>query len=503
MPPVSFNTIPKDVRVPLFYAEMDNSQAGFFTQNQKILLIGQKLTAGTAATGEALLVAKTDDAKEQFGIGSMLARMHEIVRKNDAVGEVWCIALADDGAAVAATGKISVAGPASGSGSIYLYIAGQLVKAGVTAGDTATAIATSLAAAINAVSELPVTAAVNGINAFEVDITAKWKGQTGNDIKIVENYRGSASGEKTPAGVALTITAMASGSANPDLAAAVTAMGDEEYDFIIHPYTDTANLDLLKIEMDDSTGRWSYSRQIYGHSYSAKRDTFANLQSFGTARNDQHASIAGFEPTVPNPVWEYAAAYGSRNAVFIKADPARPTQTGQLVGILAPKEGNRFVLSERETLLKNGIATSYVAGGSVRVERAITTYQKNSFDQPDTSYLDSETMHTSSTIIRRLRSAVTNKYPRHKLANDGTRFGAGQAIVTPNIIRGAMLDEYTQMEQIGLVENAVLFNQYLIVERDATDPNRINVLFPADYVNQLRVFALLNQFRLEYPSTAA
>jgi phage tail sheath gpL-like len=499
---ISFNTIPQDVRVPLFYAEMDNSQAGYFTQNQKILLIGQMLSSGIASAGQALLVAKTDDAKEQFGVGSMLARMHEAVRKQDAVGEVWCIALDDDGAGVAATGKVAIAGPATGSGTIYLYIAGQLVKTGVTSGDTDADIATAMAASVNAVTDLPVTAEVNGTNDNEVDLTAKWKGATGNDIKLIENYRGSASGEKTPAGVSLTITAMASGATDPDIAAAITAMGDEEYDFIIHPYTDTANLDALKAEMDDSTGRWSYSRQIYGHSYTAKRDTFANLQSFGTNRNDQHATLAGFEPTVPNPSWEYAAAYGGRNAVFIKADPARPTQTGQLVGILPATEGNRFILSERETLLKNGVATSYVAGGYVRVERAITTYQKNSFDQPDTSYLDSETMHTSSTIIRRLRSAVTNKYPRHKLGSDGTRFGAGQAIVTPNIIRGAMLDEYTQMERIGLVENAGLFNQHLIVERDETDPNRVNVLFPADYINQLRVFALLNQFRLQYPNAA-
>ncbi|WP_342230296.1 hypothetical protein, partial [Yersinia enterocolitica] len=29
-------------------------------------------------------------------------------------------------------------------------------------------------------------------------------------------------------------------------------------------------------------------------------------------------------------------------------------------------------------------------------------------------------------------------------------------------------------------------------------PNRLDVLFPPDYVNQLRVFAVLNQFRLQY-----
>lgn len=498
---ISFNTIPNDLRVPLFYAEMDNSQAGYFTQSQKTLLIGQKLATGTASVNTPMLVSRTDEAKQEFGVGSMLASMHEVVRKNDPLGEVWCIALADDDAAVAATGKVSITGPATASGTIYLYVAGQLVKTGVTTGDAATAIATAMVAAINANKNLPVTAAVNGTNAYEVDLTARWKGETGNDITLMLNYYGSAGGEKTPAGVAMTITAMASGATNPDIADAIAVMGDEEYDFIIHPYTDTANLNALRDEMNDTTGRWAYNRQVYGHVYTAKRDTLANLVTFGSARNDQHNTIAGFEATVPSPVWEYAAAYGSRNAVFIKADPARPTQTGALTGILPATQGSLFTLAERQSLLSNGVASSYTQGGVVKVERAITTYQKNQFDELDTSYLDSETLHTSSTVIRRLRSAVTSKYPRHKVADDGTRFGAGQAIVTPNIIRGTMIDEYFQMERIGLVENAALFAKYLIVER-AEDPNRMNVLFPADYVNQLRVFALINQFRLQYPETA-
>jgi len=38
----------------------------------------------------------------------------------------------------------------------------------------------------------------------------------------------------------------------------------------------------------------------------------------------------------------------------------------------------------------------------------------------------------------------------------------------------------------------------LIVERNADDPNRLDVLLPPDLVNQLRVFAVLAQFRLQY-----
>lgn len=494
---ISFSNIPANVRVPLFYAEMDNSQAGYFIQNQRTLLIGQKLAAGTAAANTPYLVARVDEAKTLFGLGSMLARMHEMYRLNDSFAEVWCIALDDAGAGVTATGTVAVTGTATAGGTLSLYIAGQRVQIAVAASDTATAVGAALAAAINANTALPVTAnAVTGT----VTVTARHKGSLGNDIKLVLNYRGNLGGEATPAGLSVNITPMASGATDPALTDAITAMGDEEYDFIIHPYTDTTSLDALGTELNDVTGRWAWDRQVYGHAYTAKRGTLGNLVALGTARNDQHATIAGFEADVPNPAWEYAAAYGARNAKFISIDPARPTQTGELVGILPARAGQRFLLTERQTLLNSGIATSYVGGGTVRVERAITTYQKNTWNQADPSYLDSETLHTSAYVIRKLRYVVTQKYPRHKVANDGTRFGAGQAIVTPNVIRGEMIAAYGEMEELGIVENAKAFAEHLIVERDPVDPNRVNVLYPADYVNQLRVFALLNQFRLQYPA---
>jgi phage tail sheath gpL-like len=227
----------------------------------------------------------------------------------------------------------------------------------------------------------------------------------------------------------------------------------------------------------------------------------SDLVSFGMTRNDQHHTVAAIDADCPNPCWEYAAAYGGANAVDIASDPARPTQTTPLLGLLAPRAGNRFLFEDRLALLSFGIASSFISGGQLRVERAITTYQQNTFGAPDTSYLDSETLHTSAYVLRALKSVITSKYPRHKLADDGTRFAAGQAIVTPAVIKGELCAVYGQMEYLGIVENLDTFKQYLIVERDTTDPNRVNVLFPPDYVNQLRVFAVLNQFRLQYPAS--
>lgn len=496
---ISFNTIPAGIRVPMFYAEMDASQAGYFTQAKRTLMIGQMVTGSTAVAGTPYLVNTTDFAKTLFGTGSMLARMHKFARLQDPLGEIWCIPLADDGAGVVATGTTTVAGTATAAGTIPLYIAGQKVGVAVALNDAAATVATSIAAAVQAATDLPVSAAAVGA---VVTYTSKWKGLTANDIMVSDSFLGQSGSEALPSGITLTHVAMNSGATNPSLAAAITAMGDIEYDYVIHPYTDATSLNLLATEMNDTSGRWCYARQVYGHSYSALRGTSGTLVTAGTARNDQHATIPGFENDVPNPSWEYAAAYGSRNAVYLNVDPARPTQTGELTGILAARPGKRFLLSERQTLLNSGIATSYVGGGTVRIERAITTYQKNAFNQGDPSYLDSEVMHQNATIIRRLRNVITTKYPRHKLAADGTRFAAGQAIVTPSVIRGEMVAEYYNMELDGLVENHDLFAKYLIVEIDANNPNRLNVLLPPDLVNQLRIFAVLNQFRLQYPANA-
>lgn len=500
---VAFNNIPANVRVPLFYAEMDNTQAGYFAQNKRALLIGQKLAAGSATVNTPYMVGTTDQAKSLFGAGSMLARMHAQYRRQDPVGELWCIAVADAGAGVAATGTITVAGPATAAGTINLYIAGQLVQVAVGASDTANAIATAINAAVNAATDLPVTASVA---SAVVTLTCKWKGQTGNDISVLDSFRGSAGGQSLPAGVTLTYSGsgfLTAGATNPTLTGnAITAMGDDEYDFVIHPYTDSTSLDAFATEYNDVAGRWAWSRQVYGHCYTALRGTLSALTTAGGLRNDPHHTIAAIDNDCPTPCWEYAAAYGGANSAALQVDVARPTQTLALNGVLVPRAGKRFLLTERQSLLNYGIATSYVAGGYVRVERAITTYQKNTWGQSDPSYLDSETLHTLAEVTRRLRNRITQKYPRHKLANDGTRFGAGQAIVTPSVARGELIAEYADMEELGLVENQALFTKYLIVERDSGNPNRLNVLLPPDLVNQLRIFAMLNQFRLQYGTNA-
>ena len=70
--------------------------------------------------------------------------------------------------------------------------------------------------------------------------------------------------------------------------------------------------------------------------------------------------------------------------------------------------------------------------------------------------------------------------------------------MTPGLIKSSLIAQYRQDMFSGLVENMSAFKAHLICERDTNDPNRVNVLYPPDLINQLRVFAVLAQFRLQY-----
>ena len=493
---VPFKNIPQNLRVPLFYAEVDNSQANSGQQTQRALIIGQKTSAGNGVVDVPVICSSEAQAITLGGIGSMLHLMVKAYRAADPSGELWVLPVADNGSGTAAAGSINFTAAATSNGTLNLYIAGLNVPLPVASTQTAAQLATALAGAINANGSLPVTAAVDGMTSSKVDITAKNAGVNGNTIDIRTNYYGAANGEVDPAGLAYTIVAMASGATNPVLATALANIATQSYDFIVQPYTDTTSMTSMSAYLNDTAGTWSWEEQFYGHAFTAFVGTLSAIITKTTSLNDQHTTVLGYNNS-PTPDFVVAADLAGTAAPSIRADPARPLQALAMSTMLPPPLASRFALTDRNTLLYDGCSTFNVAqDGTILLENIITTYQKNGFSQPDDSYLEIETMFTLVAVLRTLASVVTSRYARVKLAADGTKFAAGSAIVTPSTIKSDLIAEYQQLEYNGLVQNTAAFAQALIVEQNATNPNRVDVLWPGTLINQLRIFALLAQFRL-------
>lgn len=489
---ISFNQIPINLRVPGAYLEIDNSQAvtGLGILPAKVLVVGQMLPAGTGEALKATRILSNKQAIGLFGRGSMLARMLDKGKKANDFVEVWAIPLVDLPAGVAATGSIAVTGTATSAGIVSLLIAGRLVRVGVQAGQTAAATATAIVAAIAAEPDLPVTAAVEGDPASSVKLTARHKGLCGNDLDIRVNYY---RGEETPAGLTLAITAISGGAGNPDIAPVFASIGDEWFTDFVMPYRDAPNLSALEEEL---ASRFGPMRMIDGHAYAATGGTHGEISTIGESRNSPHLSILGLA-RCPTPPEEIAAVLAVASAFALANDPARPVQTLTLPGVLAPALEDRFSAAERNLLLHSGISTATVdAGGNVVIERVCTTYRETVTGLDDPSYLNIETLKTLTYLRYDTRTFFWRKYPRHKLADDGTRFGPGQPVMTPKVAKAELVARFILWEEAGLVEGREQFKADLFVERDGTDKDRLNAIIPPDIINQLRVFAGLVQFRL-------
>lgn len=487
---VPFATIPQNLRTPLFFVEFDNSMANTATATQRTLLIGQMLDGAVGKDSIPERITSGMQAAERFGRGSMLHTEADAYFRNDTVGEVWVLPLADTESQTAAAGKLKITSAANDTGVISLYIAGIRVQMAVVATDTAEVIATGLAKVINRNANLPVTAAAE---TDTVTLTAKNKGAHGNGIDIRLNYLGLTGGESTPSGFEMTVTAMTGGNGSPDLLNGLANLKDRSFDFIVNPYTDTASLDVVKTFLAD---RWAWDKQLYGHSYGVITGTYGQLADLGEKRNDQHASLLGVNGS-PSPDYQWSAAYTGAITQSLRNDPGRPLQTLVISGVLPPDDTKILELTERNNLLHSGISTFTVDDdGTVRVENIITTYQKNAYGDNDDSYLQVETLYLLMFVSRYLRTQVTSKFGRMKLAEDGTRFAPGAAIVTPNVIKAELIAQYGFLEFNGHVQDAKGFAKGLKVERNSQNPNRVDVLWTGTLINQLRVFALLNQFRL-------
>ena len=488
---VDFNGIPSDILTPGVYVEFDNSLAvqGLTNQTNRIILLAPMLDTGTAEPNVPVQVTSAAEGKRLAGVGSIAASMLSAIFSVTGSVETWLLPIEDPESGVAAKGTVTVTGSPTESGTLSLYVAGTLVQVGIGVGDTPAEVATAIAAAVNADADLPCTAqATDKI----VTLTCRHKGTIGNDIDLRTNYYSS---QKDVPGISVVCVACSGGSGTPDIDDAIAALDEKQYNTMICAWADDTVLAALEAELDK---RWGPMYQNDGHLHVGFRGTVGEINTKLGTRNSPHVTVwtaeAGGEP---EPVYLKAALAGATCAYYLNIDPARPVQTLVLTGRLPAAESVRFIREERNNILSYGGATTKVdAGGNVVIERAVTTYTQNSSGLTDPSYRDIETMATLSRLRYQVRARISQKFPRHKLCGDETEIPPGQAMVSPKLIKAELVALHKDWVDAGLVEDTEEFKNELIVERNADDVNRVDVLLPPDLVNQFRVFAAKTEFRL-------
>lgn len=485
--PISFNEIP-DVKEPGIFAEIDNSGAlsGLAGKESVMLVIGRKTDDGTAAVEKPVEISvKGEEADSLFGAGSEAARMIAAVRKNNTFNRLFCIPLANStGTAAEQTITLTVDNPKAGA--VYLYIAGRRIAVDVTAASTAETLAEAIAATINAKKDAPVSAAAaDGV----VTCTAKCKGLSGNGIDYRLNYN---AGETTASGVSVVFAEKTAGANNPDLTSVIAVLADTYYTGIVCPYTDAANLALLRAELER---RFGAMVRVESSLYLGIKGTMSAMQTASSATNCPHFFYIEAYKT-PDAPEERAAALMGIAEYNAQIDPARQLKTLELKGCLPPETGDGLIYEERNLLIKSGISTTTESGGKVLISRVVSNYTENAFGTADASYMDWTTMKTLIYLRYSYVTRFAQKFPRHKLADDSYVVKDGQAIVTPTVAKAEAIALANDWLDAGLIENLDDFKASIVSERNALDTERLDQLLKPDIINNLRVVAGKIQFKL-------
>jgi len=467
---ISFDSIPSSIRKPGKYFEFNTKLAVRTLPNnkQRMLIVGQRIAAGTIAQKIPTLIFSDKEAETYFGAGSMLHLMVRAAIKANAYLDLTAIALDDAGAGVAATGAVTFTGPATSAGALTLYIGNQKVVIAITATDTATVIAAALVAQIAKQPDLPITAT----SALGVaTLTAKNKGLCGNDIGLGYELTGGA-------GATVAIVAMAAGATSPTLQDALTVVFPEQYHIVVTPYNNQADLVTLRDHLDSVSGPMEQRGAIAVYGMNGALATATTLS--GQVNHGRILSAyLRYTAATKRKSMPYEIAAAMAGLLAYEEDPARPLNTLELKGIAVADIADRLSRTEQETLLYNGVTPLEIGPGEkVQIVRAISTYIKDAQGIEDISLLDITTIRTLDYVRKACRERISLRFPREKLSSK-----------TPPKVKSELLDVLLKMEDLEIVEEVAANKDGLIVERDEQDPNRLNAKIPADVVNGLHVFA--------------
>lgn len=484
---MQFNQIPGNLVAPIVAFEINSG--GQFENRSRLLLIGHKNAGAVIPDNVPTPCPTIAEARRLAGAGSMLDDMVRIARANAPAQEIWILAATESGTKGSRTITIDSA-PAAGLAAIQ--IAGETVSVTVGSGDTVAAVATALAAAINGYfnalngASLPyLAAAATGI----VTLTPRHSGiiMDGIDIHVPVIDGGNVLSGK----VTLGLTA---GTGSPDLSAALAALGDDEFDWIASPFADAANVGRYRTLLSDTSGRWAWNRQLYGHVFYPLSDTIANLTTHALARDDRHLSII---PTIassnaPNPVWQWVAGFSARLAPWLSdgaGGNVSRNQTGLVIsGLLPPRDRAGWLdYATREAFLGSGLSTWKVTtSGDVVVDKVITTARTFN-GVPDTTFRDVQKIGQLVYALRKFRADLTFEHGQKAIADDNP--GNLNTISTVSDIKATFVHSYERMVLTGVLENAVQAASLIRVERNKDNPNRVDIYAPIDTVNPLDIIA--------------
>lgn len=314
--------------------------------------------------------------------------------------------------AVAATATITIVStpPHAATGEWRYRISGVSVSGAIATTATQNQIATAIAAGINAIASMPVTAAAL---ANVVTLTVKCAGIRGNQHIIMQDTSllPSTVTSTLAGGAAVTGDGVRfiNGAGTESVTNLLTAISAKEYGRIAVAQNDTTNLALIET--------WLYSQAEWDkdklqQAVVALNTSLSDATTLATVTlNAERVQLLAQRNGESHPS-ELAARWAAHRAVFEQLDPAASSQyDGFVLTGIAPQteDADRWTMAEQDSLLNNGVTPVTTNDNSEAILiRSITTKCLTN-GVPDFRTLGTERV-SGPDFIRRLLSIQGGAY---------------------------------------------------------------------------------------------
>jgi len=355
---------------------------------QKNVIIGtfDEATYANITPNVPIRVYSAEEVGAKTGFGFMLHRLAKYLFKPGTV-ETWIIPQLEGGSDPdQATGSVDFsASTGVVAGEIAFYVAGERVAITTSAGQTADSIGSALAAAINAIDDLPVTASnLAGV----VTIESKSGGEWGNYITLAFSL---LDGEELPSGVSAVITPMSGGVGTPDIQDALDALGtgdgqnEKFFTNLIHGYgAETAVLNAISTyNGEGNTFVGNYKKEVARPFRSLIGDTTAGSAGLSAAlafaanrRTDRTNGMICAPGSYNHPQEIAAQAMGVMavtNSTRAEEGYIDKPLDGIFVGEIADRWTNTY--DNRDQAVQGGVGTTLAKNGVLTLQNVITFYR--------------------------------------------------------------------------------------------------------------------------------
>lgn len=452
---------------------------------KKVLIMAPSTSAGSITQDTEVFgpISTEDEAITKTGSGSCAHRMvREFLRVCKNV-QLYVICPTRSGG-TAASATIVYSGTITAVGVAKVRVCGEPVYYAYTTSDTATTVGAGIAAAINALTYLPVTAAnVTGT----VTLTAKNAGPDGNTIRI-KSYVPSGTGL---ASTSTSLTALSSGATEVDYTTALTTIASQKYHRIVAHTTDYAGAGAVEDIQTQIGSQALPATGIRQQVFFGLSGTSSDLVTKATGINDARMRIIWMKNA-----WEENYVLAAKVAAsFCNHELSDPSYNFDGYGL---KSEHVFTVYTPEnvadiptnttlaTVLANGgTPIGVTANGATYVVRSITSRSLNGATQ-DYRARDSHRVSVADAFADDLLANMANA-PYSAVTEDPATGGKEPLarFITPKRAKTIVEDLIRAYNDAGHMDPAKLTEMLESISTgiDPGDASRINVIVKVKSVN--------------------